>query len=320
MPFRFFIRGAPENTPQPPDDSVIAILIAFIFVLIVWAVALGTRFNLQTEASAAAPSVAAVVDAAHDPLLEMDFFRISYVPADTAVDHTTRPDALRAFFGASRYFLPPMPLATMAKYPGLTSIDPRKLVAIRCKPADPTKVQPMLATWPNVFQAITADLASQKLTCPPPGGGGAADAEKETTNKIYCAAQSFNDTPGANATTILSDAMKAATDVFADPKAKDWLIKNYGIYPAFSGLGLSVKDSYTLDQQNMNAAMMLQNSITPEYLLRNTTLEQAGCRCIAVPYYPERNRDLMDLDFVWQQGGQGSCTEVKRLGPAGSQP
>ena len=223
------------------------------------------------------------------------------------------PHYFEFFLGPSGYYLPPMPLAKMARYPGLTGKSPDKLLAIRCKPADPSKVQPILATWPNVFQAITTDLASQGLTCPPKGGGSAAEADKDTANKIYCIAQSFKGEPGKNATTVLADSLKAAADLYADPKASDWLIKYYGIYPAFSGLGLSVKDSYTLDQENMNAAMVLRDSLTPEYLLKNTTLGEAGCRCIAVPFYAGRSKDAIDPDFVWQKGGDGSCKDVERL-------
>ena len=312
---RLFKQIAPRgNAPHAASHTPgIAILIAVFFVVVVWIIAL-VASRPQSDARAIASPVAVELDNGHDPLAVMDFFRIAYVPADIHIDNLGKHDALRIFFGPSGYYLPPMPLAQMARYPGLTGKSPDKLLAIRCKPADPSKVQPILATWPNVFQAITADLASQGLTCPPKSGGSAAEAEKDTANKIYCIAQSYKGEPGKNATNVLADSLKAAAELYADPKASDWLIKNYGIYPAFSGLGLSVEDSYTLDQENMNAAMVLRDSLTPEYLLKNTTLGEAGCRCIAVPYYPGRSQDVIDPDFVWQKGGDGSCKDVQRLG------
>jgi hypothetical protein len=53
----------------------------------------------------------------------------------------------------------------------------------------------------------------------------------------------------------------------------------------------------------------------PEYLLRNVTLAEAGCRCIAVPPYPGRETALLDPDQVSREGGDGYCIHVPRLGP-----
>jgi len=253
-------------------------------------------------------SLATEVERAHDPVIQMDFFRVAFVPKGTTVDHLARPGALRGFFGASTYFLSPMPLATMVTYPGLADVASNYLAAVRCKPTDASRVQPILATWPNILQAITTDLVGEGLSCPPKVG----DAE----NEVYCIAQHYHDTAGENVTLVLSESLKAAAELYSrdDPAMGEWLTKKYGIYPAFSGLGLSVKDSYSLGPQNpLSAAVILRNSITPEYLLRNVTLGQGGCRCIMVPAYPERSGDPMDPEFVWQKGGNGSCAPVERL-------
>ncbi len=252
-------------------------------------------------------SLATQVEHAHEPKEQMDFFRVAFVPKGSIVDHLAKPGALRAFFGASTYFLAPMPLAVMVTYPGLADAHTNILAAVRCKPVDSSQIQPILATWPNVLHAITTDLADEGLSCP----AKVHDAE----NEAYCIAQRYQDTPGENVTLVLADLFKAAAELYShDPSIGDWLTKKYGIYPAFSGLGLSVKGSYNLGPEDrISSLVILQNSITPEYLLRNVTLGQGGCRCIMVPPYPERSSDPIDPEFVWQKGGNGSCVFIDRL-------
>ena len=73
----------------------------------------------------AAPAVASLamqVDRARDPAAQMDFFRVVFVSKGTTIDHLAKPGALRGFFGASTYFIPPMPLAKMVTYPGLADV------------------------------------------------------------------------------------------------------------------------------------------------------------------------------------------------------
>jgi hypothetical protein len=98
------------------------------------------------------------------------------------------------------------------------------------------------------------------------------------------------------------------------PERANWLKTYYGIYPAFSGLGFSVKDSYYLSPSNpTTSAQALQASIVPEYLLANVSLSDAGCRCIRVAPYAGRAQANIDPDFVWQNGGVGFCAPVSSL-------
>jgi len=257
-------------------------------------------------------ALAAQVDRAHQPPFEMDFFRVGFVAEGTTVDHVARPGALRSFVGSSSYFSPPMALAKMVTYPGLADAPDRELVAMRCKPATPEAVDPILATWPNIFHAIRSDLAARDFACPAKPGA-------EPGNRAYCIAHSYHNSGSANVTLALAQALQAAAQFYpAGDRAMDtWLVQNYGIYPAFSGLGLSVKDSYNLDDKHpLTAGVILQNSITPEYLLRNVSLAEAGCRCIRVSPYPQRSTDPIDPEFVWQKGGEGICIKVERLASA----
>ena len=90
----------------------------------------------------------------------------------------------------------------------------------------------------------------------------------------------------------------------------------YGIFPAFSGMGYSVKDSYRLDKVPMNSQQILVKSLSSEYLLRNVTLAEAGCRCISVAPYPGCAEDSVDPALITRAGGEGVCKDVSRLQPS----
>src|SRR6202012_5898075 len=92
-----------------------------------------------------------------------------------------------------------------------------------------------------------------------------------------------------------------------------WLQDNYGIFPAFSGSGYSVKDSYSLSSEPMSSQQILVKSVSSEYILKNVSLSEAGCRCISVPPYSGRSSDRLDPDFIRQAGGDGMCKSVDRL-------
>jgi hypothetical protein len=74
-----------------------------------------------------------------------------------------------------------------------------------------------------------------------------------------------------------------------------------------------VKDSYYLDTQPMDAAQLLMKSISPEYVLKNVSLKEAGCSCISVAPYPGRADDRLDPKFISKAGGDGACKAVKSL-------
>jgi hypothetical protein len=92
-----------------------------------------------------------------------------------------------------------------------------------------------------------------------------------------------------------------------------WLQSNYGIFAAFAGTGYSVKDSYYLDKQPMTAQQILAKSISSEYILKNVSLADAGCRCISVAPYDGRSADPLDPEFIEQAGGAGECKTVPKL-------
>jgi len=236
-----------------------------------------------------------------------DYLRVSFLSVGTPVTNLSRPGALRAFTTATALYSPPLKLADMPNYSGLVNNDEKMLVAMRCRPPHPEAVDAVLATWPNVFLAVQHDV---------PLAPGACDAKPtDPATQMTCFARAFSDPPATKVPSSLAHTFNYAATLYTPDHAAlaDWLQKNYGIYPAFSGMGYSVKDSYSLDKQPMTSQEMLVKSVSSEYILKNVTLVEAGCRCISVAPYPGRSNDPLDPDFILQAGGDGSCKTVDRL-------
>lgn len=246
-----------------------------------------------------------IVDHARDVGQTNDFLRLLFVPSGVKPTSLGLPSALRIFLTASDLFRPPMPLGAVTNYPGLVNRDDQDLVALRCTPSDPAKVEPTLATWPNVFAKMQSDFAAQ-YTCPPQAG--------VPENDLYCLVKDYADNPNATVAVSLQQALTLGATLFADASRADALRRRYGIYPAFSGLGYAVKGSGS--GTPMGAGEALQRSVAPEYLLKNASLADAGCFCLIVPPYNGRSADPLDVDFVAQRGGFGECMSTNRLANA----
>lgn len=253
-----------------------------------------------TEAGPQAP--ATVTDRSRDVTQTNDFLRLIFVTSQVKPDHLGGPNAFRVFAAATAFVEPPLPLADVVAYPGLVDQPDQDLVAMRCMPSDPTKVDPILATWPNVFDAVRSDFAPT-YTCPAPSGSA--------ENAVYCMVKDFIDAPSATAVVSLAAALNLGVTLFADADRAEVLRRRYGIYPAFSGLGFAVKGSG--DGQPMPAVDVLRRSVTPEYLLRNVSFRDGGCFCLRVPPYAGRETAALDVDFIVQRGGFGECATVPRL-------
>jgi hypothetical protein len=248
-----------------------------------------------------------VVDRALDASRTEDFLRIVFLPSN--VDPTTlgAPAAVRVFVGASAYFTPALALAEVADFFGVPEAADLDLIGLRCQPDDGGALDAQLATWPNAFAIIRSDLGSQ-YTCPPP-----PDAPPE--NAVYCIAAAYVDEPATVTARPLTAALEIGAGLLEDHATADIVRRRYGIYPAFSGLGLTVRGS--ADGRPFTAAEALQASVSPEYLVRNATLSAAGCRCIRVAPYAGRGMDPLDPQFIRRAGGAGRCRSVPRLRFAG---
>ena len=236
-----------------------------------------------------------------------DFLRVTFVSAGTPVTTLNRPGSLRAFATATAFYEPPLTLKEFPLYSGLVNDDSKTLVAMRCQPPRRETTDAVLATWPNVFAAIQRDLGIDPAKCDAP----AADDD----TRAFCFAHSYTNEAGDNVPISLAHSMSYASKAFeAYSPLAAWLKNKYGIFPAFSGLGFSVKDSYYLDAQHpMSTQQILAKSISPEYVLKNVSLKAAGCRCISVAPYEGRANDPLDPEFVWSAGGDGECKAVSKL-------
>jgi hypothetical protein len=236
-----------------------------------------------------------------------DYLRVTFVRPGVAVTTLSRPGSLRAFTTATPLYRPPLKLADFPKYSGLENKNDDVLVAMRCRPQNPATVDAVLATWPNVFEAIQRDVPLSPDTC------NAQPAD--TPTQMACFAKAFTDPPRKAVPTSLAYTFNYAGKLYdADHTAlAQWLQRNYGIYPAFAGTGYSVKDSDSLGTQPMTSQQILMKLVSSEYILKNVSLADAGCRCISVAPYTDRSNDRLDPEFIAQAGGDGTCNVVERL-------
>jgi hypothetical protein len=260
----------------------------------------------RVSAVTAVPPPVVVADQAREALPN-DYLRVSFLSPGTQVTSLSRPGALRAFATATPLYSPPLKLEELPYYSGLVNDDKNVLVAMRCRPPHPETVDALLATWPNVFLAIQRDVPLNPDAC--------TAQPADTATQAACFAKGFTDPPSTAVPTSLAHTFSYAGILYDSDHAAlaKWLQSNYGIFPAFSGMGYSVKDSYSLSTEPMTSQQILVKSVSSEYILKNASLSDAGCRCISVAPYPGRSSDRLDPDFVAQAGGDGVCKSVERL-------
>jgi hypothetical protein len=265
---------------------------------------------------------AGVTDASRDAATYGDFIRLLWVTPGVRVDHVGRNDQFvvnkRAFVTAATFLKPAVTVDRLAALVGnYWPTQEQDLVLMRCRPSvdQHQALGPILATWPNVFAAIVSDFQSQGYSCNPPN-------PSDGNNIIYCVAKSYQDSQQAVFVDGLSNAFDAAAQIFQSSSSSPGALAlktNYGIYPAFTGLGFAAQGSGTVG--TMNTATVLRQSVVPEYLLGNLSLADAGCRCIQVPRYGNANQPdrrhgkSVNPTDIWQRGtlDNGACPQVQRL-------
>jgi hypothetical protein len=274
--------------------------------------------SCDSGASAATPMPvqqppAIITENSRDTSVTDDFLRLSFFNADPASVTMLGGSSRKRVFAASSVFVtPPLTLGENAMFAGIPDRDnveeTKDLFAMRCVQPDPKVVNPILATWTNLFSAIVADFSAAGFTCPP---------GPDPQNTAYCEAKGFMDKPAASAVAAIANALTIGIGLQALPTSETnsnpFLATFYGISSAFSGLGFAVSGGTGLPSEQYTPSVTLQNLIDPEYLLNNVTLMQANCYCIAVPPYPGRKAGLIDVNFIKQVGKVGSCVAVSRL-------
>lgn len=254
-------------------------------------------------------SVAAVTDRSRNGSAN-DFLRLVWVRPGTVVNTLTL--GKRAFFTATSFVEPRVKVEDLVNYVGNYYREGRDLAILRCRPsAEQTRVvAPILATWPNVLPAIAADLGGPGRVCTsPPLTAGEA--------QICQVALQYTDATQSVYVQGLMQAAEIASQLFATPETQDALSADFGIYPAFTGLGFTVQGSSIEGAATpMQTGEVLANSVVPEYLLVNARLGDAGCRCVQVPDYRKRISAPVDPAYIWKKGrlDGGACRKVARLG------
>jgi hypothetical protein len=238
-----------------------------------------------------------------------DFERIIYVKSTQSVTTVGRNNNVqkRAFVGATLDYEPAMPVQDVIRYAGGDVNAAYDLVAMRCRPPDPAKTEAVLATWPNVFKALVADLGSTYTSTACPAAKG--DAVDQPNIQAPLALQAM-----MNAGVSLLQLQGGAFQPTGSTIGADVLYDLYGIGYGFSGLGYSVKDSYLSGHNiSLNSTQILAQSVVPEYLLMNVTLGEGGCSCIRVNPYTNRDQEFIRWNRVLELGSRDSCTVLSHL-------
>lgn len=253
-------------------------------------------------------SPAELSELSKNPALADDFLRFGFLAPGTVPTKLAAPTALRTFMTYSEFFEPAMPLEKAVRYVGLEPVASRTFLGIRCKGANLDVLDPRLAKWPKVFEAIEHDFGA-KYTCPP--------TTNDPENQILCISRSFQAAPMTTVSEALANVYDVAAQITGDPVLQTAIRTDYGIDVGFAGLGLGVNGSGDSSFQ-FTAEHSLENAIVPEYLVRNASIAEAGCHCILVPSYSGRDQANLDPDFIWSVGTP-ECTTVNQL-PTASAP
>jgi hypothetical protein len=272
--------------------------------------------GLATFASAASIEAPAnIVDRSRNVPPTNDFLRLLFIKP-TAPDPTTtgrpsipgRPDSYRVFFGDTEFYQPPIHLTEILGYSGIPYAPGQDLVAFRCAPGESSLAEPMLATWPNMFKAMKEDFAAH----PPTTVYDTALSE---------IADSFGEVESIAASNTLANALAFGAEVFVDADnpgcttnaavncpQTDTMTSHFGAFPAFSGLGYAIANTQT--SPILDSETTLIEAVVPEYILRNVSLADAGCRCIRVPDYPGRQNARFKPQQVLTEGAFGACKTI----------
>ncbi|MFI5396666.1 MAG: hypothetical protein ACHQ9S_14120 [Candidatus Binatia bacterium] len=304
--------------------SSAALELGLLLIIAVTSTSCGSE---DSRAEAVSPPPALVTDQTRgsDPhtgfALTNDFERIFY-PKDTeAVVRIGRDNGVqkRAFLSATVMYQPPLTVEEIAHYVGADPNPTRDMVAMRCRPLDPSKVEPILATWPNVFKAVVADLGAMytPTDCP-------ASPTDPVDRQVYCTALAFSDQANTKVPLSLLNAVAVGVETFelqgapfqptGSTQGADVLYDLYGIGYGFAGLGFSVKNSFLAGKPvALTAAQALEQSVVPEYLLDNVPLADGNCKCIRVRPYANRDQSPLNWDTVTALGNQNLCTTFNDL-------
>jgi len=217
------------------------------------------------------------------------------------------PNAYRVFFGATAYYEPPVTITQFANFSGIP-VDPTvPLFAMRCIPPTGSIADPALATWPNLITRILEDYAAN-----PPATGSVDEAIEEI-------AETFADPSSQVLTQPLAYALSIGEEFFENYESftaaqmQGQMSRRFGTFITYIGLGYAAEG--TASSPTWDSAQTMNSLATPDFILKNVSLAEAGCRCIEVPStVPNRDNLKLDPNFISSHGGNGSCVEANLWG------
>jgi predicted acylesterase/phospholipase RssA len=222
-----------------------------------------------------------------------------------------REEALRAFMAPAKYFTGEVSVGEAASLLGNQYDADRDVAIIYCRAKNDSRIfDAKLATWMNLAKAIMADIKASD-------GLPLADCKGLTNedDRLYCHAKVLLDAVSTTDETWVAGALErlysAVAEVLADPVALKQLRVRYGVTESFSGLG------FTVGGTGGTAEMVEPDEIlgrlkVPEYLVKNLALQQAGCKCVRIAPYEERDSDPLDLAWV-EKHGSSDCPQKTSL-------
>jgi hypothetical protein len=279
---------------------------------LLWFVILSSVIATAANVSAFPTAAAIISESTRQPQYN-DFLRLIYANLPAPPTTLGGPNAYRVFFGATTFYQPPIQVGQIANFSGIP-VDPTKdLYVLRCIPPSNSEADPTLAVWAQVIKRIQDDYE----THPP--------APNTTDEAIQSIAQNFVDIESQVVDLALSHALNTAVQFFEEYPAgssspifsaadmQKQMSTRFGTFTAFTGLGYAAEGTATspaLDSDGTSRAMVI-----PDFILKNVTLGEAGCRCIQVPStVPNRDSSKLDPNFVWRFGGDGFCRKIRFLG------
>ena len=247
------------------------------------------------------PAPALVAEETRHPGYD-DFMRLVFADIKAPVN-LGGPKAYRVFFSATAYYKPPITITQIANFSGIPVNSSKSLLAIRCMPPTSSEADPVLATWPNLIARIRKDYE----TNPP--------APKSADAAIEAIADGFEDSANQVLTQSLAYSPEFGARFFeqygstSEKEMRDDMSMRFGTFPAFLGLGYSAEG--TASSPSLNSQQTMESIATPEFILKNVSMLEAGCHCIEVPAsVPKRDSLKLDPDFILTHDGNGTCAEA----------
>jgi hypothetical protein len=199
-------------------------------------------------------------------------------------------------------FESPLSLGEVASYLGNDYRESEDVYLLRCNPTDYRVLDPVLATWADVFALILRDFPKPK-DC---------TSVSSNENMASCIAEKYSKLlPNKNALLTLVDMYKSAEEML-NSGLESFLKTKYGISASsYIGTGHTVSGSGV--RSHFSAVELLKSSNIPEFLVKNVPLKDGACKCIIVTPYEERQHDKFSINIFSKVEKTGMCQKMESL-------